>query len=801
MEPPFGPPAWCAVWTKELQVTVAAAATQAVHDAFKAVWAERQTAIAEGGSGFCVPNRSENCSFSSCPSAGPRSGDSSEAPVLPRADSGCSAGRRPSLSSADSGSVTCLRTALARTDSSSSAGPKPAVSFRSAVTKTNSDSFIEVRQAMTNVNSDPSMVSPAAMVSSSDSSTGTASQAIASKAGSPAIEEPVRSWHTPPPGDASATPARPARLQLLTEVHRARVRKRTTGALSRQSTGALLRQNTGVSQQSSSDAAPFHDIHPEQQERATGERATGGEFGRQVSGFSCHGSSPINLYSKNRPTVQSLQSDVAAAVLENSVLYRALQRRPHRARTGTEGFKSEESNASPIMSSGSAWSGPSNTSDKHGERQARPLPNEVEKAAPLSSSSGVVESNSGSRRRSMSGNFTSVSSQRITSSKILQARIDELAQEAMQTQTRDLTGDLEELPIPTQAVPLALRIVGLLPWDVDLFPRRSAVYQMAVRAVVLVAVVAFALMAAPRPVWLVRSGMAMGCEDESTMCWHQHGFYSQVVLPVGALLSLMPFGLRRHQKLLEETFNLVRGVSVERGYGDWDMSHSRRDAAVFMGLWVGAIAATTLNRRLAWGQSPVEIVPHAIFVAIFIAIVLCLAYSIVCISRSLIVMVDAFCCDIVGSTQLEEIAHFWNLTQAVLRKASTDVEKCLLILCLILAISVPLLTVDVAILGASGEDMPSLLPEAIVTCCILYALLLASMVSEKCTRVPALVNAISFGEGSDRARQHTVDYIASSAAGFYVFDTRLTSAMVVKTIYVLCIVVVGVLTRIASTDS
>lgn len=75
-------------------------------------------------------------------------------------------------------------------------------------------------------------------------------------------------------------------------------------------------------------------------------------------------------------------------------------------------------------------------------------------------------------------------------------------------------------------------------------------------------------------------------------------------------------------------------------------------------------------------------------------------------------------------------------------------------------------------------------------------LLLAATISEQCTRVPALVNAISFGEGTEIARGQTVDYISNSAAGFYVFGTRLTLAMVVKYMYFWCIVVVGLITRL-----
>lgn len=77
-------------------------------------------------------------------------------------------------------------------------------------------------------------------------------------------------------------------------------------------------------------------------------------------------------------------------------------------------------------------------------------------------------------------------------------------------------------------------------------------------------------------------------------------------------------------------------------------------------------------------------------------------------------------------------------------------------------------------------------------------LLLASMISDKCGRIPSLVNAISFGEGTERERQHIVEYITNSAAGFYVFGMRLVTSAVAKFVYVWCLVVMGLFTRMSS---
>lgn len=83
---------------------------------------------------------------------------------------------------------------------------------------------------------------------------------------------------------------------------------------------------------------------------------------------------------------------------------------------------------------------------------------------------------------------------------------------------------------------------------------------------------------------------------------------------------------------------------------------------------------------------PGQVAVHMAFVAIFSGSVLSVAYALAFICRSLCVMVDAFCCDIVGSMQLEDIPHVWNVTQAVLRMASECMDGALVAFCCVLVV-------------------------------------------------------------------------------------------------------------------
>lgn len=400
------------------------------------------------------------------------------------------------------------------------------------------------------------------------------------------------------------------------------------------------------------------------------------------------------------------------------------------------------------------------------------------------------------------------SKRRMTSEQVLQARIQELAQEAAAQPIDQQQSEACEESSKSSAVmtpystPYPLVLFGVLGYNTASHPWGSMAYQWFARLVIAMFVFVFFLPSLRSVVpesWHDETFLP-DCDDVGKMCWTQEGFVSQVPLPLGAFLVLAAFTFKRQQRLLEETLALLHGVSVERGFRDWCTRQARADKAVFLCIW-WSIVLTSWMCAYFTGKHSAErdnrrVVLYVSMISLFSAVILGLAYSMVVICRYLTVMIDTFCCDIVGKRQLQDVSYVWNLTQAVLRKASVSIEMCLLTLCIIVAITVPLLLFDVGVLGSRQAPIPTVLPGLFVTCGVLYVLLLAAMITEKCSRVPSLINAVDFGPGTERARQHTVDYVTGSAAGFYVFGMRLTTAMAVKLMYVWCIVAVSLLAKL-----
>mmetsp|Transcript_90288 Transcript_90288/g.260170 ORF Transcript_90288/g.260170 Transcript_90288/m.260170 type:complete len:184 (-) Transcript_90288:291-842(-) len=176
--------------------------------------------------------------------------------------------------------------------------------------------------------------------------------------------------------------------------------------------------------------------------------------------------------------------------------------------------------------------------------------------------------------------------------------------------------------------------------------------------------------------------------------------------------------------------------------------------------------------------------------------ILCLSFGMVCICRSLNTLLDTFCCDVVEHMPVSEVPNEWNVTQAVVRKSSNAIEHGLVGLWTVVGVSLPLTLVEAAALEKGS--LLSALPACIVACGVLCAIVMAAAISEKCARIPALINAVSFGPDTERARQHVVDYIVSSAAGFYVLGARLNMAIVLKFLYMWSVVAIGVGTRVVA---
>jgi len=350
--------------------------------------------------------------------------------------------------------------------------------------------------------------------------------------------------------------------------------------------------------------------------------------------------------------------------------------------------------------------------------------------------------------------------------------------------------------------PQSFVFFGVLPWDRLRYPIASSLYQMIMKGVLGLSFLAYLGLAA-QPAFPASWRQNYRSASEPVY-WQNAGFLSQTVVSIGALTSLLPFAGEERQHQLESTLELLCHMCGEHGCEHWYACYRRRDAWIFVLIWAGIVVSTSawaFAVSRAWTELVVaKFALHTLLTAVFAGSISCFAHGIVFMIQSLGLTIDAFCCEVVDGAELIEATRLWNVTQSVLRKVSDAVERSIMILLILLLSMVSTLLIDMGVWGIRVALVPNIIVGILLSSGISYLLLLTANITERCKNVPPLVNATDFGPGTSRDRQDVVDYISSSAAGFYVCGVRLTTTMVFKLMYACCIVVLSFITRMVASS-
>jgi len=388
---------------------------------------------------------------------------------------------------------------------------------------------------------------------------------------------------------------------------------------------------------------------------------------------------------------------------------------------------------------------------------------------------------------------------------------EEMPQGAVSNSTLDTRSLHEEVKV---ASPLLMRLWGVLAWDAVSCPkpqdgskrsaigqrfrcRLSTLYQHLVLLLAVANVCVCARMVAMAEVWTEeRPGSVCSCFQQLADLFLALG-------SAGGLAALRD--LSAGNNLLGSTESVLVGYARrERLVQPW-CQVSTGQAAILLISWLLAVCARAVGSAQVpnmgfqlpdLGSYVLTLVSFTFSSGLFTV----LTYSLLHIIGLLTMMVDSFCYHFVEEPDLEDGVHDWNILQAVLRRASGAVELGFLVLQTALLMAV-LIGITAVVLN---EDEPwvhawvviAVFPLAMVGARLFFK---ASEVTEKCTRVPPLINSLSLGESQvDPCRHYLVQYITYSAAGFYVKEVRLTAAMTIKLAYLSGMVAFGVLTKVAS---
>lgn len=279
----------------------------------------------------------------------------------------------------------------------------------------------------------------------------------------------------------------------------------------------------------------------------------------------------------------------------------------------------------------------------------------------------------------------------------------------------------------------------------------------------------------------------------------------------GGFAGLLLLRKRRIQDLLGPRRKPLEYYAVVFSYfGKWHQM-SGRCLQVVLTLWLwSTLSHATMNLYIGCPEAGD---PSLIACALNFGVVGVLSAVFYCklhVCCALELAVDHYCVRFLEERELTTGIVQWNILQALLRRAAQVVEPCFLaastgILGLVVLSSVQIFNVfgEASATGLDGltpdEGMclvlwsSWVLPKVVL---VFFFVFRAAAVTEKCLRVPSLINAsILQGNEVDHENQYIVQYIAHSAAGFYVKGVRLNTTWALKLLYLFGVLLFSLLTQ------
>lgn len=337
--------------------------------------------------------------------------------------------------------------------------------------------------------------------------------------------------------------------------------------------------------------------------------------------------------------------------------------------------------------------------------------------------------------------------------------------------------------------PLLLRLCGILPWGCGdtVQSHRRPLASISRYSLLILSVLAVAVSTAQ----IVQLTGMDHCQGTACRPLYQ---LSSLVFALSSLMGLIVIRAVPKGKLLGSSKALLVACARQQGVVDTWSRRSRTQSVFMAFLWVCSLFAHTMGVRSAGWQGVVSVFAFFVTSSIFVA----LTCTILHVNCCLTLLIDAYCSHFPECPNVDCSVREWNILQAVLRKASGAVEKGFVVLQTTALVTSLLAIVD--LLFDDDSQFWNLLSVALLGFGEARLIFKSAEVTEKCTRLPSLINSLSFGVDVDMARHYLVEYVTYSGAGFYVGEVRLTNAMAMRLAYISLLVAFGVMTKTMSTQ-
>lgn len=279
------------------------------------------------------------------------------------------------------------------------------------------------------------------------------------------------------------------------------------------------------------------------------------------------------------------------------------------------------------------------------------------------------------------------------------------------------------------------------------------------------------------------------------------------MIAIGSLLNFPLLSNPARQDLEKYIEKLLTGhrqkTKLVKG---WKRS-ARRRFREHMCIWLVCLTARFLAERDMFPQSYWWTVPDqgsfhnsSVRFSVFFFCSALLARSMTCLDHmgcAMSMIVDAYCfrCMQSGHSYVQ-LLHPWNTLQALLRRTTGTFAIC--IMAQIATISAGLVVAVLSPMQTETRDMRTLWALAIVApLSISFGMVFtkAAEVTEKCRRVPSLVNSMILTQGTE-TRFYLTYHISQSNAGFFVGEVAINGTLVLKAGHVACLALFAVVSTL-----
>lgn len=280
------------------------------------------------------------------------------------------------------------------------------------------------------------------------------------------------------------------------------------------------------------------------------------------------------------------------------------------------------------------------------------------------------------------------------------------------------------------------------------------------------------------------------------------GPVSRAILGVGAMGALASSGILSGSKELLQVNCCLDEYSRQQMYEDGIVKTAGCDLIMLKLFFMVIVVVQYLDfnpvtRGYVDSGEVLEGTNHWISLAVNVCVsfvILSHTFYLLQVCNKLKGMVENFCIRVAEHRDFAASVKEWNVQQALVRKACISIEHSVAVLILVVMSVTPITLLQASVQGFS----PSIFHRLLLVAMVALILARGASVTDMCNRVPALVNAIAVENHQimDKDRQYAVQYISSSRAGFFAFETLVGTDTVLKLAYVSCLLLVNIVAAV-----